>query len=117
MEMRKALDEILMRLHESYIEIDIHKTNDEAWKYYVATEKEVQASLSDKIVVPKKSRKQKRKIYLSGCGAAPFQRNKALRAKASDRTKADSTSGFAVIQEQAGATSVRAEIPPSMVGG
>lgn len=31
-EMRKALDEILERIRESYIEINLHKTNAKAWK-------------------------------------------------------------------------------------
>jgi hypothetical protein len=58
-EMRQGIDEILARLRESYIEIDIHKTNDEAWKSYVAMEREVKASLSDDIA-QKKPRKKKK---------------------------------------------------------
>jgi hypothetical protein len=58
-EMRKALDEILHRLRESYVEIDIHKTNEKAWKAYVSMEEYVKRGLSDAPV--KKPPKQKKK--------------------------------------------------------
>jgi hypothetical protein len=38
--MRKALDEILERLRSGYIEIDLHKTNETAWKDYIDIESE-----------------------------------------------------------------------------
>lgn len=56
-EMRRSIDEILARLRESYIEIDLHQTSASAWKAYVAMEKEVRASLSDDILAPKKPQK------------------------------------------------------------
>jgi hypothetical protein len=46
-EMRKALDDILTRLRESYVEIDIHKMNEKAWREYVAFEKEAQERVTD----------------------------------------------------------------------
>jgi hypothetical protein len=58
-EMRKALDQILDRLRESYVEIDIHKTNEKAWKAHVDMEEEVKRGLSDEPV--KKPSKQKKK--------------------------------------------------------
>ena len=56
--MRVALDQILERLHDSYIEIDIHKTNDRAWQAYVAIQQYVNADSSPK---PKKKAKRKKK--------------------------------------------------------
>jgi predicted nucleotide-binding protein len=52
-EMRRALDEILARLRADYVEIDLHKTNEDAWKYYREIQKEVQAGLSDEIAATK----------------------------------------------------------------
>lgn len=58
--MREALDEILARLRESYVEIDIHKTNEKAWRAYVAFEKEAQEGLTGEPV--KKPAKRKKKV-------------------------------------------------------
>jgi hypothetical protein len=56
-QMRAALDEILQRLREGYIEIDIHKTNDRAWKSYAAIQQYVNAGSGQK---PKKKAKGKK---------------------------------------------------------
>jgi hypothetical protein len=58
-EMRKAIDEILGRLREGYIEVKIHDTNAKAWKDYVAVEAEVRQMLHPK-PKPKKARKLKK---------------------------------------------------------
>ena len=39
--MREALDAILKRLRENYLEIDIHKMSETAWETYIASEKTV----------------------------------------------------------------------------
>ncbi len=46
-EMKVALDKILERLRESYIEIDLRKTNRKAWKGYVDFKAEMQKKFGD----------------------------------------------------------------------
>jgi len=60
-EMRQALDQILERLREGYIEVRIHKTNAQAWKDYVAFQKDVEkpSKLVTKLRTRQKAEKKK----------------------------------------------------------
>ena len=55
-EMRRSLDQILERLRESYIEVNLHKTNAKAWKRYVDFERETRQTKAGS----KKRRSQKK---------------------------------------------------------
>jgi hypothetical protein len=60
-EMRQALDQILERLRESYLEVRIHKTNAKAWGDYVAYQRDVErpTKLVAKLRKQKKAKKKK----------------------------------------------------------
>jgi hypothetical protein len=60
-EMHEALEAILSRLRESYIEIDLTKTNRAAWTEYVAYRKELEEDLGLK-PAKKKAKKGKAKV-------------------------------------------------------
>ena len=58
-EMRKALDEILARLREGYIEVGIHETNAQAWKDYITFQKETRQALGEKPDPAERKKKKK----------------------------------------------------------
>lgn len=57
-EMMQAVATILQRLRESYLEINIHRTNAKAWKDHVGFERDLDDELARK---PKQKRRKKRK--------------------------------------------------------
>ena len=59
-EMRQALDQILQRLHASYIEVRIHKTNAKAWGDYGRFQNDVEQPIKRALKL-KKQRKEKKK--------------------------------------------------------
>ena len=58
-EMRKALDGILARLREGYIEVDIYETNAKAWKDYVSFQEETKKAFGEKPESPARKKKKK----------------------------------------------------------
>jgi len=45
--MSEALNDLLSRLRESYIEVSLHKTNSKAWRVYIENQRAIQRSFSD----------------------------------------------------------------------
>lgn len=58
-EMRRALDQILERLRESYIEVNVRKANAKAWKEYIDVQREMRERYGDDDNVKTKKRNKK----------------------------------------------------------